>query len=63
MFLTMGEMPESYFVQAIDAGDAVPDREDGAGLHHVDLLVVRRDLLLDDRRDFFGAELHWSYLV
>ena len=45
-------------VEAVDAGDAVADGEDGAGLGDVDLLVVVLDLLADDPADLFGADVH-----
>src|SRR5690606_15612685 len=32
-------------VEAVDTGDTVTDREDGAGLHHARRLVERGDLL------------------
>ncbi len=46
-------------LEAVDAGDAVTDRQDRPGLDDVDLLVVAGDLLLDDLRDLFCAELHF----
>ena len=42
-------------LQAVDAGDAVADLEDGADLCQVGLDVERLDALLEDRRDLFGA--------
>ncbi len=56
----LDELARHRALEAVDASDAVADREDRAGLHHVDRLVVRGDLLLDDVRDFFRAELHWG---
>jgi hypothetical protein len=45
-------------LEAVDAGDAVSHREDRSGLHREGGLLVVGDLLLDDARDLFGAELH-----
>jgi hypothetical protein len=42
-------------LEAVDAGDAVADLEDGADLGQVGLDVERLDPLLQDRRDLFGA--------
>ena len=42
-------------LEAVDAGDAVADLEDGADLGEVGLDVVVLDALLEDRRDLFGA--------
>jgi hypothetical protein len=42
-------------LQAVDAGDAVTDREHGAGLGHVDLAAVLLDLALQDVGDFTGS--------
>ena len=44
--------------EPVDAGDAVADGEHGARLGDLDGLLVVLDLLLDDLRDLFGAELH-----
>ena len=44
--------------QAVDAGDAVADLEDGADLVDLDLGLVVLDLCLEDRGDLFGTELH-----
>ena len=40
--------------QAVDAGDAVADLEDGADLFDLDLGLVVLDLRLQDRGDLFG---------
>ena len=49
--------------EAVDAGDTVTDGEHGTGLHHFDGLLVGGDLLLDDLRDLFSAQLHRGYLT
>jgi hypothetical protein len=45
-------------LETVHAGDTVTDGEHGTGLHHFDGLLVRSDLLLDDLRDLFSAQLH-----
>ena len=42
-------------LEAVDAGDAVADLEDGADLGEVGLDVVVLDALLEDRGDLFWA--------
>ena len=42
-------------LEAVDAGDAVADLENGADLGEVGLDVVLLDPLLEDRRDLFGT--------
>jgi hypothetical protein len=49
-------------VEAVDAGDAVADRQDAAGLLDRDLGLVALDLLLDDPADFVGSDLHGGSL-
>ena len=44
--------------QAVDAGDAVADLEDGADLLDFDLGLVVLDLASQDRGDLFGTKLH-----
>ena len=46
--------------QAVDAGDAVADLEDGADLLDLDLGLVVLDLASQDRGDLFGTKLHLS---
>ena len=46
--------------QAVDAGDAVADLEDGADLFDLDLRLVALDLGLQDGGDLFGSQLHWT---
>ena len=45
-------------VEAVDAGDAVADREHLADFGDFGLLAEVLDLLLEDRRDFRGANIH-----
>src|SRR3984893_850597 len=45
-------------VEAIDAGDTIPDREDLAYLGHLCFIAEVRDLVLEDRGNFRGADLH-----
>ncbi len=45
-------------VEAVDAGDAVADREHLADLGDLGLLAEILDLLLEDRGDFCGADIH-----
>src|SRR5665647_231489 len=45
-------------VEAVDTGDAVADRGDGADLADVDLLGEAFDLLLDDLGDLIGFDAH-----
>src|SRR5215472_1963897 len=49
-------------LQTVDARDAVSHAEDGSGLGRERGLFVVLNLLLDDRRDLFGPELHVSIL-
>ena len=42
-------------LEAVDAGDAVADLEDGPDLREIGLDVVLLDPLLEDRGDLFGA--------
>ena len=52
------QLPGHRVVEAVDAGDAVADREDGAGLHHLDVPIELLDLLFDDVADLFRSKLH-----
>ena len=45
-------------VEAIDAGDAVADRQHGADFGDFSLGVEIRDLVADDAGDFSGADIH-----
>ena len=45
-------------VEAVDAGDAVADREDLADLGDLGLGAEVGDLVLQDRRDFGGSDIH-----
>src|SRR5262252_4014477 len=45
-------------VEAIDAGDAVADRQHLADFRHFGLLAEILDLFFEDRRDFCGADIH-----
>jgi hypothetical protein len=50
-------------LEAVDAGDAVSDLEDGADLGQVGLDVELLDSILQDRGDLFGSELQGSLLL
>ncbi len=52
------ELARHDLVEAVDARDAVSDREHGADLGHVDRLLVAGQLLLQDRRDLVRLDLH-----
>ena len=45
-------------VEAVDAGDAVTDGQHLADLGDLGLLAEILDLLLEDRGDFCGADIH-----
>src|SRR6185369_11600471 len=45
-------------VEAVDAGDAVTDRKHGADFRDLGLGAEAGDLVLDDLRDFCGADFH-----
>ena len=45
-------------VEAVDAGDAVADRQHLADLGDLRLVAEILDLLLEDRGDFCGADIH-----
>ena len=45
-------------VEAVDAGDAVADREDATDLGHLGLGAEIRDLLLEDGGDFGRTDVH-----
>ena len=45
-------------VEAVDAGDAVADRQHGADFGDLRFGVEVRDLVADDAGDFSGADVH-----
>ena len=45
-------------VEAIDAGDAVADGQDLADFGDLGFITEIRDLVLENRRDFCGADIH-----
>ena len=45
-------------VEAVDAGDAVADRQHGADFGDLGVGVEIRDLVADDAGDFSGADIH-----
>ena len=45
-------------VEAVDAGDAVADREDAADLGHFRFSAEALDLFFQDGGDFRGADVH-----
>ena len=53
--LELEPLERDAVLEAVDAGDAVADLEDGADLAEVGLDVVLLDPLLEDRGDLFGA--------
>ena len=53
--LELEHLERDAVLEAVDAGDAVADLEDGADLGQVGLDVVLLDPLLEDRGDLFGA--------
>src|SRR5262249_28250614 len=56
--LELDHLAGLHVVEAIDAGDAVADREHLADLGDLGLLAEILDLLLEDRRDFSSANVH-----
>ena len=56
--LELEPLERDAVLEAVDAGDAVADLEDGADLGEVGLDVELLDPVLQDRGDLFGPELH-----
>ena len=56
--LELEHLEREAVLEAVDAGDAVADLQDGADLGQVRLGVEVLDPLAQDRRDLFGAKLH-----
>src|SRR5829696_1102339 len=56
--LELEHLQRDAVLEAVDAGDAVADLEDGADLRQIRLDVELLDPLAQDRRDLFGAQLH-----
>src|SRR5439155_4795774 len=56
--LELDHLAGLHVVEAVDAGDAVADREHLADLGDLGLLAEVLDLLLEDRGDFSGADVH-----
>ena len=54
----LDELAGHRVLEAVDARDAVADREHGAGLGDVDLAAVLLDLALQDVGDLAGTEFH-----
>ena len=50
--------PAWHLVEAVDAGDAVADRQHLADLGDLRLLAEILDLLLEDRGDLSGPDIH-----
>ena len=61
--LELEHLEREAVLEAVDAGDAVADLQDGADLGEVRLDVELLDPLAQDRRDLFGAKLHSSQLL
>ena len=53
--LELEPLERDAILEAVDAGDAVTDLEDGADLGEVGLDVELLDPILEDRGDLFGA--------
>ena len=53
--LELEPLERDAVLEAVDAGDAVPDLEDAADLREVGLDVELLDSILEDRGDLFGA--------
>jgi hypothetical protein len=53
--LELEALQRDAVLEAVDAGDAVTDLQDGANLREVGLDVVLLDPLLQDRGDLFRA--------
>ncbi len=60
--LELEPLERDAVLEAVDAGDAVTDLEDGADLREVGLDVELLDPILEDRGDLFGSELQESPL-
>ena len=56
--LELDHLARFDLVEPVDAGDAVADREHPADLGHLGLGAEVRDLLLEDRGDLGGADIH-----
>ena len=56
--LELEHLEREAVLEAVDAGDAVADLQDGADLGQVRLDVEVLDPLAQDRRDLFGTKLH-----
>src|SRR5207244_7230721 len=56
--LELDHLAGLHVVEAVDTGDAVADREHLADLGDLRLLAEILDLLLEDRRNFSGADVH-----
>jgi hypothetical protein len=50
-------------VEAVDAGDAVADRQHGADLADLGLGAEARDLVADDLGNFSGADVHFQPFI
>ena len=56
--LELDHLAGLHVVEAVDAGDAVADREHLADFGDLGLLAEILDLLLEDRGDFCGPDIH-----
>ena len=56
--LELEHLEREAVLEAVDAGDAVADLQDGADLGQVGLGVEVLDPVAQDRRDLFGTKLH-----
>src|SRR4030067_647030 len=57
------KLPGHRLLQPVDAGDAVPDGQDDAGLGDVDAGFVALDLAFEDLRDLICADAHGAWLT
>src|SRR5262249_60441589 len=56
--LELDHLAGLHIVEPVDAGDAVADREHRTDLRDLGLLAEILDLLLEDRGNFCGADVH-----
>jgi len=54
----LDELASHDAVEAVDAGDAIPDGDDGPDLGHINGGLETFDLAADDIRDLGGFDLH-----
>ena len=57
-FVELDHLAGLDVVEAVDAGDAVADRQHGADFRDLGFGAEIRDLVVDDAGDFSGADIH-----